>query len=99
MTRNTPEYKKITKGPDLFKCQNGCEEVIKGLTPYKKYSFQIAAGTKIGLGNFSDPKEFLTAQAGTVFYIIISCTCLSFWEGFAFFRSYRLSSRGRAPYY
>ena len=71
MTRSTPEYAKITKSPDLFKCQNGCEEVIKGLTPYRKYLFQIAAGTKIGLGSFSNPKEILTAQAGTVFYVTV----------------------------
>ena len=77
MARSSPQYKNITKSPALFQCQYGCQEIVKGLTPYKKYLFQIAAGTKIGLGNFNEPKEIATAQAGIVFSIIISCTCRS----------------------
>ncbi len=71
-TRAVPVERSMTKSADELKCGSGsdvkCEARINGLLPYHPYTFRVAAATKIGNGDFSPPKTFLTAQAGKILY-------------------------------
>lgn len=41
--------------------------VIQNLTMFVTYSVQVRAGTRIGLGNYSDPIYLMTLETGTAF--------------------------------
>ena len=70
ITRSVTAFKNMTRPAAMLSCPV-CRANIDGLTPYRRYVFQVAAVTTAGIGPFSAPKNLTTAQAGilSVFYL------------------------------